>query len=257
MLGDKVVQRRVNVRRLPKWKRPDREGGDAPWPGRWWLLDRRAPENLHSEETDAELAHVVASQWLERYGVVARDWWRRERPPISWRSIYRELRRMELRGDVRRGYFVTGLAGAQFALPAAVEQLRAASASTTGELIIVSMSDPANVWSLSGLAPGAQDTFARPRTPRALLVMRDGVVIMTADPRGHAVNVRPTLADAEVEDAARLLVRHIAARRTKDVVVETIDGGTAASSRHANAFLAAGLRLTTAGLRYYASFDRS
>jgi ATP-dependent Lhr-like helicase len=252
-----VVQRRVNVRRLPEWKRPDREGGDSPWPGRWWLLDRSASaDDRHSEEVDAELARIVAQQWLDRYGVVARDWWRRERPPVSWRSIYRELRRMELRGDVRRGYFVNGLAGAQFALPAAVEQLRAAGSASDEELVIISSTDPANVWSLSGLGAPAGDTFARPRTPRALLVVRGGGVIMTADARGHSVNVRPTLADTEVEQAAGVLVRHIAARRTKDVVVETIDGTAAGSSRHANAFVAAGLRLTTAGLRYYASFER-
>ena len=83
---------------------------------------------FESEEARAEM---IARQWLERYGVVTRDWWRRERPPVSWRAIYRELRRLEYRGEIRRGYFVKGLGGAQFALPHAVERLRGASTTPT------------------------------------------------------------------------------------------------------------------------------
>jgi ATP-dependent Lhr-like helicase len=253
-----VVQRRVNVRRLPRWKRPDREGGDAPWPGRWSLLDRKPPPQGHFEEAEGALAAAVATQWLDRYGVVARDWWRRERPPVPWRAIYRELRRMELRGDVRRGYFVRGLAGAQFALPAAVEQLRAAASSADGdELMVIAASDPANVWSLPVVAePGTRDTFARPRGARALLLLRGGRVILTADAHLRAVAVRPDVSDELITAAVRTLLKRMATRRSRDIVVETIDGGNAATSPHAPAFIAAGLRLTTSGLRYYASFDR-
>jgi ATP-dependent Lhr-like helicase len=254
-----VVQRRVNVRRLPKWKRPDREGGDAPWPGRWSLLDRSPLPQGHSDQMVASLATIVATQWLERYGVVTRDWWRRERPAIPWRAIYRELRRMEMRGDVRRGYFVQGLAGAQFALPSAVEQLRgAAGATEEDQLIVIAASDPANVWALQVTSEpgGPPDTFARPRGARALLVLRGGRVVMTSDAHGRAIAVRPDLTPEVVSDAVRALVRHITARRTRDVIVETIDGESATTSHKSNAFIAAGLHLTTAGLRYYASLDR-
>jgi ATP-dependent Lhr-like helicase len=254
-----VVQRRVNVRRLPRWKRPDKEGGDAPWPGRWSLLDRAPTPNRHLEQEETALAAIVATQWLERYGVVARDWWRRERPPVPWRAIYRELRRMELRGDVRRGYFVRGLAGAQFALPAAVEQLRAAASSSEDEPpIVLTASDPANVWSLpvSGEPGAAPDAFARPRGARALLVTIAGRVVMTTDALGRAVAVRPELSAETVTAVVRALIKHIATRRARDIVVETINGESAPASPHADAFAAAGLRLTTAGLRYYATFDR-
>jgi ATP-dependent Lhr-like helicase len=255
-----VVQRRVNVRRLPKWKRPDREGGDAPWPGRWSLLDRSSPPPQRQFEEMAGLATIVATQWLERYGVVTRDWWRRERPPIPWRSIYRELRRMEMRGDVRRGYFVQGLAGAQFALPSAVEQLRgAATAIEEDQLSVIAASDPANVWALpvtTEPAATTPDRFARPRGARALLVLRGGRVVMTSDAHGRAIAVRSDLSPEIVSDVVRTLLLHITARRARDVVVETIDGEGATASVHATAFIAAGLRLTTAGLRYYASLDR-
>ena len=253
-----VVQRRVNIRRLPRWKRPDHEGGDAPWPGRWSLLDRGATPAHHLEQEESALATIVATQWLERYGVVARDWWRRERPPVPWRAIYRELRRMELRGDVRRGYFVRGLAGAQFALPAAVEQLRAAGSVVDDESIVIAASDPANVWSLpvASDADGARDMFGRPRGARSLLVLRNGRVICTADSHVRSVAVRPDLDAAVITAAVRALVKRVAARRARDVVVETINGASAATSALAGAFVAAGLRLSTAGLRYYASFER-
>jgi len=250
-----VVQRRVNIRRLPKWKRPDREGGDVPWPGRWSLVDRSATPTHHLDQEESGLASAVAAQWLERYGVVTRDWWRRERPPIPWRAIYRELRRMEMRGDVRRGYFVRGLAGAQFALPAAVEQLRAAAIARDEPPIVIAASDPANVWSLPAAADGSR-RIARPRGARALLVMVAGNVVLSSDAYARAISVHPDLTSTQVTDAVRALIRHITGRRARDLTVETIDGARAATSPHTAAFTAAGLRLTTAGLRYYTSLDR-
>src|SRR6185437_7069293 len=119
-----VVQRRPNLRRMPRWKRPDREQVETEsWPGRWSLV--RVARVLGPAVDESAWAEQIARQWLERYGIVAREMWRRERPAISWRAIYRELKRLEFRGDVRRGYFVLGLSGAQFALPEAIEQLRA------------------------------------------------------------------------------------------------------------------------------------
>jgi ATP-dependent Lhr-like helicase len=251
-----VVQRRLSVRRLPRWKRPDREGGEAPWPGRWSSLDRAATPTRHPEEEEGALATIVASQWLDRYGVVTRDWWRRERPPLPWRAIYRELRRMELRGDVRRGYFVSGLAGAQFALPAAVEQLRGAASAGNEEFVVIAASDPANVWSLRLAGEAEAEGFLRPRGRRSLLVTQAGRPLLTSDARGRVVNVRQGLDPSVITGAARTLLRHVGARRDRDVVLETINGEKAATSPFAPAFMEAGLRLTTAGLRYYASFER-
>ena len=250
-----VVQRRVNIRRLPKWKRPDREGGDAPWPGRWSLLDRAPSPDRHLEHEESALAAIIATQWLDRYGVVTRDWWRRERPPVSWRAIYRELRRMELRGEVRRGYFVSGLAGAQFALAAAVEQLRAA-ANGDDALVVMSASDPANVWSLKLLNAEPSDTALRPRDSSALLVTQGGVVLLSAERRARWVRVRPGLSPDIVTAAVAVLLNHITSRRSRDLTIETIDGDRATNSGHVKAFLDAGLRLIPAGLRYYASFGR-
>ncbi|HEY6089211.1 MAG TPA: DEAD/DEAH box helicase, partial [Gemmatimonadaceae bacterium] len=97
----RFTRTRPNLRRLPKWRRPDKPGA-APggWTGRWSLVQRRG--TLGPELPEEERAERIARQWLTRYGIVSREWWRRERPPVPWRSIYRELKRLEYRGEVRR-----------------------------------------------------------------------------------------------------------------------------------------------------------
>ncbi|MEO7966748.1 MAG: hypothetical protein ABIT38_22850, partial [Gemmatimonadaceae bacterium] len=95
----RIVQRRVNPRSIARWKRPDRPEAGG-WGGRWSLLHSQgtlgaAPDDPHAD------AESIARAWLARYGVVSRDWWRREHPAVSWRDIYHELKRLEFRGDVR------------------------------------------------------------------------------------------------------------------------------------------------------------
>ena len=92
-----------------------REGGE----GRWALLPRDVP----AEDPD-HLAEAVAAQLLARWGVVFWDLTGRETLSVPWRDVHWALRRLEARGLVRGGRFVTGFTGEQFALPEAVEELR-------------------------------------------------------------------------------------------------------------------------------------
>ena len=244
-----VVQRRPNLRRLPKWRRPDGDDAEASsWPGRWSLV--RTPRVLGPDVDENAWAELIAQQWLARYGFVSREIWRRERPAIGWRSIYRELKRLEFRGDVRRGYFVRGLSGAQFALPEAVELLRAAGDATT-DPIVMTAGDPANVYILPMPHDPARDPFVRPRSRGALLVTIGGVVVLMAERRGERVVVRPGTGDADVTTAVQALAEHLLARTTRDLVIETIDGAPASGSARLDAFAAAGFRRGTTGLRYY------
>ncbi|HEX6057985.1 MAG TPA: DEAD/DEAH box helicase, partial [Gemmatimonadaceae bacterium] len=228
-----VVQRRPNLRRLPKWRRPDAPGGlEERWGGRWSLV--RRPGTLGPALDEEARGEAVARAWLERYGIVSRDWWRRERPPVSWRAIYRELRRLELRGEVRRGYFVEGLAGAQFALPAAVELLRDSAEDREAPVIAMGVADPANAWILP--LPGiARDPLHRPRGRGAVLVTRAGRVLLAAESRGARVSVAPGLDEHDVAEAAAALAERLLGRavgRRRDLLVETIDGVRAATSPH-------------------------
>ncbi|MDQ6830899.1 MAG: DEAD/DEAH box helicase [Gemmatimonadota bacterium] len=249
-----VVQRRPNLRRLPKWRRPDLPGPPSSWSGRWSLL--RTPGTLGPSRAEQEMAELIARQWLDRYGVVTRDWWRRERPPVSWRAIYHELKRLEYRGEVRRGYFVQGLGGAQFALPDAVERLRdAREGSALAPFVVIAASDPANPYSLS-LENVERTPLSRPRGSGALLVTRGGAIAMSVEARGRRVFVVDALSADDVALAARELGVYLAAsrngaRKRRAIAIEIIDGQPAGVSRHLGAFMKAGWRRVVEGLRYF------
>jgi ATP-dependent Lhr-like helicase len=102
--------------------------------GRWSLLDST------TEHIDAE---AFAQRLLRRWGVVFRDVVARETLAPPWRDILTALRRLEARGEIRGGRFVAGYAGEQFALPDAIDALRAARRSAdAGDVVEVSAYDP-------------------------------------------------------------------------------------------------------------------
>jgi ATP-dependent Lhr-like helicase len=95
----------------------------------------------------------LAGQYLRRYGVVLRDLLAREAGAPPWRELLGVYRRLEARGQIRGGRFVQGFAGEQFALPEAVEALRAVRRSPRdGERIEISAADPLNLAGI--LTPG-------------------------------------------------------------------------------------------------------
>ena len=118
----------------------------------------------------------VARQLLRRYGVVFRDLLAREALVRSWRDLLMAYRRLELKGEVRGGRFVAGFVGEQFALPEAVEALRAirkGGGSSGGMEVKVSACDPLNLAGI--ILPGPRV----PAVPTNFLVFRDGVVART------------------------------------------------------------------------------
>ncbi len=117
--------------------------------GRWALLGPRA------EERSSEAVEHVAGQYLHRYGVVLRDLLARESGAPPWRDLVRIYRRLEARGAIRGGRFVTGFSGEQFALPEAVEALRATRRGPKErERVELSGADPLNVVGI--ITPGAR-----------------------------------------------------------------------------------------------------
>ena len=109
--------------------------------GRWSLL--HSP--LATEDSD-ELAEAVAEQLLARWGVIFRDLLVRETFTVPWREVLWALRRMEARGIIRGGRFVSGFTGEQYALPEAVELLRSVrKVKRSDETLSVSGSDPLNL----------------------------------------------------------------------------------------------------------------
>ncbi len=119
--------------------------------GRWSLL--RGPPALEMAEATVER---LAAQYLRRYGVVFRDLLARETAPPPWRELLRVYRSLEARGAIRGGRFVAGFTGEQFALPEAVDALRAVRRAPRegAERIEVSAADPLNLVGI--LTPGAR-----------------------------------------------------------------------------------------------------
>src|SRR5256714_9651620 len=115
--------------------------------GRWALL--------YADPVVERNRAVEATCWmlLKRYGIVFRDLLARESNLPSWRELLMAYRRLEDRGEIRGGRFVDGFLGEQFALPVAVESVRAMrNAPVTDELNTLSASDPLNLVGI--LVPG-------------------------------------------------------------------------------------------------------
>ena len=205
----RIVQRRPNLRRLPKWRRPDRPGAlTSDWGGRWSRVHRLGVlGRIHSDEDSAA---QIARYWLDRYGIVSREIWRKERTRTSWRSIYRELKRLEFRGEVRRGYFVRGLGGAQFASPGAVEMLRTIASEDAGPkpYVVIAASDPANVYNLP-MDLADRDPLSSPRGAGALVVTRGGRVALAVEARGKRVVAAEWMDRAEITRAKEVLANHL------------------------------------------------
>ena len=245
-----VVQRRVNPRRLARWKRPDR-GETATWGGRWSLVHGNAPSPEADDEpfapSPSRASGSRATAWSAATGGGERS--RRS----AGATIYHELKRLEFRGEVRRGYFVAGLAGAQFALPEAVELLR--SPPEAHDPVVFAASDPANVYGLTLVDGDQRDPLSRPRGAGALLVTIDGCVVLAAEGRGKRIRTAPDLSSDGLLSALTALVKRLvdgrSATRHRDIVVETIDGESATASAWSTVFELAGFKRGGGVLRYY------
>lgn len=128
--------------------------------GRWSLLRRPPPAGPPADGGERGLDDAVveklADQYLRRYGVVFRDLLARESAPPPWRELLRVYRALEARGAIRGGRFVAGFTGEQFALPEAVDALRAARRAPRegAERVEVSAADPLNLVGV--LTPGGR-----------------------------------------------------------------------------------------------------
>lgn len=138
--------------------------------GRWSLL--------HTEEARDPAKHLEAICWmlLKRYGVVFRDLIAREKNLPRWREILMAFRRLEDRGEIRGGRFVSGFLGEQFALPYAIDSLRAMKRKEpNGNVVTIAAVDPLNLVGI--ILPGGRVAAFSGKT----LQLKDGVSFETSD----------------------------------------------------------------------------
>ena len=219
--------------------------GPAGSEGRWALRSSREPERPGDTDRRTALARAL----LDRYGVVTREAAHAEGIAGGFAPVYDVLKALEEQGRVRRGYFVEGHGGAQFALPGADERLRAFRVPDAGaQGIVLAASDPASAWGalLEWPAPAGGD--ARPqRSAGALVVLRDGALLGWLGRAGHALLTFDREGEA-VRELARALGALVDTGERRALLVSTVDGIDAADSPVAGTFVAAGFASTSRGL---------
>ncbi len=151
-------ERRTSVRRFGS----RRTGAQSQVQGRWGLTEPIFAAGAPGPERRRVLAELL----LERYGILTREQVLAEGIKGGFATLYDTLCNLETLGVCRRGYFVEGMGGAQFALPGAVERLRAARSTTAADLA------PAPALRSPGATTGSRPSGERPRT----------VVLAAADP---------------------------------------------------------------------------
>jgi ATP-dependent Lhr-like helicase len=153
--------------------------------GRWSVIEPP------TDEEERNRVEVQARALLRRYGIVFRRLLAREVNALPWRDLTREFRRLEARGEIRGGRFVSGMSGEQFAAPEAVERLREARrTSPNGRLLTISAADPLNLTGVITAGPRVRAVTGN------RIVFRDGVPLaaMEGDFVRPLADVPPALA---------------------------------------------------------------
>ena len=184
--------------------------------GRWSVIES-APES--ASPGGADPAREFAMCILERNGIVSREMLALEPDPLEWYQVASALRRLEYSGVIRRGWFVRTLSAEQYALPEAVDMLRAARALNPAREppVAISAADPANPY--GAMLPGCGIA----RDAANLIVFRAGKPVLGLQSRA-LVTIGQMDDDAFGAAVAALL------RARPKIVLDTVDGAPALSS---------------------------
>jgi ATP-dependent Lhr-like helicase len=228
--GEPKQDRRAHLGRAFRSRRVGPPGSE----GRWSLLP--APSGSATER-----AAALAQTLLARHGVLTREATQAEGVAGGFSAVYPVLKAMEEAGRARRGYFVSGLGGAQFAVPGAEERLRALrEPSEEPQSLVLAATDPANPygstlpWPLAGpqRAAGAQ------------VVLHDGALLAWFGRGEHNLHTFLPADEPARAHAARALAQALAALvddgRRKALLIDRVDGEETAASYLAQALRSAG-----------------
>ena len=216
--------------------------------GRWAAMDVRKASRAAITEWSA----AIAQQLLTRHGVVTRETVGSEGVPGGFSAIYHVLKTMEESGRIRRGYFVAGLGGAQFALPPAVDLLRTfRDLPESSRHVILAATDPANPF--GAVLKWPFDTATRSVGARVILV--DGLAagylrrgereLLLAAPDAEPQRSRI------VHRVARALLELASAREPgqQGLLIADVNGEPAATHPAAHLFVQQGFAITAMGLQ--------
>ncbi len=235
--------------RALRWRRPSGERRPRPGrlqlgppeaAGRWSLVARNGraggPDagvaTAGGVATATERVHSLATALLDRYGIVTREAVASEDVAGGFSAVYPVLRAMEEGGKIRRGYFVDGLGAAQFAVPGAVDRLRAmrdpAGESRSEPVVhLLAAADPANAYGAALAWPRRGETDRRPlpRAAGAYVALVDGAPVLYLERGGHSLQMLPAADDGALAAAAFAALRALVdGGRFRELVVGRVDG---------------------------------
>jgi ATP-dependent helicase Lhr and Lhr-like helicase len=232
--------------------------------GRWSLIDTLAATPATATEWGAATAH----QLLTRYGIVTRETVSSEAIAGGFSAVYQVLRAMEDAGRLRRGYFVAGLGGAQFAMPAALDLLRShREPPEKAHAVVLAATDPANPYGTLLKWPetsgGTSTTPAdvgrgATRSVGSQVVLVDGLAAGYLRRGEHDLLLALPDAEPAVSRVAQALARaliQLALSRPegqRGLFLETINGVRAGMHPAARWFVAEGFAAGADGLQYRA-----
>ncbi len=247
----------LRLGRSVKRGRTRRRGGGFPAGGRWSLVSGL----VRSTPSPTALTVARARLLLDRYGIVSRHCAQAEDIPGGFAPIYKVLREMEEQGRVRRGYFVDGLSGAQFAYAGAIDRLRGVRpaaeerdrAVVLEDVVTLCALDPANPY--GALVPwpsaGNPDQAKPRRVANAWVLLARGRPVIYVAQRGRSLLTFPeTMRDEDGALRAALeALRQLPKGSARGLlVIEKIDGVAARDSVLLAAFQQAGYALDYRGL---------
>lgn len=221
--------------------------------GRWNLLQAAQPtEGITNTQRQA----AIASQLVERYGIFVRNLAAKEQLAGGFSAVYPVLKAMEESGKIRRGYFVEGLGGAQFAASGADELLRAMPDPDEAQTVVLAATDPANAYGAALPWPRDEEeteSTASGRPQRAVgahVVLSDGRLLGYL---GKTLqNLTTFLDDNEPERSrqATELCRALAkiACDKQSLLITKIDGSSSLTAGLREPLLTAGFVATSRGL---------
>jgi len=215
--------------------------------GRWSLV---APLFANPEDP-AVRRRTQAELLLERYGIVTREQVLAEGIPGGFSSLYGELVALETLGVARRGYFIEGLGGAQFALPGAVERLRAQRDDDAAPPLVLAATDPAQPY--GGVLRWPRREGRSPsRVPGAYVVLAGatqstsstgtGEPVLYVERGGKGLQVLVEADDPRLGDATAALADAVHRGRIKRLALERVDGEPIVGSEWEDALIELGFR---------------
>ena len=209
--------------------------------GRWSLAEPLFRDGPPPDERRRALAELL----VERHGVLTRAAALSEGVPGGFAALYTALADLETLGACRRGYFVAGLGGAQFAMPGAVERLRDLREAPPGEeprTVVLGAADPAQPYGAAVPWPRREGGRSPSRVFGAQVVLVDGVPRVYLERGGRGILTFEPADPVSLAPALRALAAWIVADRRRRAAVERVDGEPVFGSPLEAALAEAGFR---------------